>query len=270
MILLGKKTIAVAYIRVSTEKQELGPDAQRKAITEWGLRTKTTIAEVFTDEDVSGKTKVGDRPGLSAAIASLQKHRAGVLIVAKRDRLARDVEVSRVATRMAREAGASIRSADGLSDFTGSAAVLTEGMQDVFAEHERAVIQERTIAALAVKRARGEMTGQPPYGWRLRSGDPAEKLLEPDPFEQWVIRRVHARHAKGETVRGIASALYGMGVRSRHGKKPAPSLVANALRLTPAEGLPVVATNEGFSKLRASYIPYAGRADWTRQHRKVG
>jgi DNA invertase Pin-like site-specific DNA recombinase len=35
------------------------------------------------------------------------------------------------------------------------------------ARFERAMIAARTKAALAVKKARGESTGTPPYGWRV-------------------------------------------------------------------------------------------------------
>ena len=40
-------------------------------------------------------------------------------------------------------------------------------MVDAFAEYERAIIRARTRAALAVKRGRGERTGEVPYGFRL-------------------------------------------------------------------------------------------------------
>ena len=44
------------------------------------------------------------------------------------------------------------------------------GIVDVFAAYEREVIRARTRAALGVKRARGERTGEIPYGYRVAAG----------------------------------------------------------------------------------------------------
>jgi DNA invertase Pin-like site-specific DNA recombinase len=148
---------AVAYLRVSTDRQELGPEAQRAAIEAWAAREGVTVAAWHVDAGVSGAAAIADRPELVAALASLTVHRAGVLVVAKRDRLARDVMAAAMLERMALDAGARIVSAAGEgTDSNDPSAVLMRTLVDAFAQYERAMIAARTKAALGAKRARGE------------------------------------------------------------------------------------------------------------------
>ena len=88
-----------------------------------------------------------DRPGLAAALTALRSVGAGVLAVARRDRLARDVALAAAIDRAVEHAGAKVRSADGAGDGDGPADRLLRGMLDLTAEYERALIRTRTRAA---------------------------------------------------------------------------------------------------------------------------
>src|SRR5437016_1706481 len=102
-----------------------------------------------------------------AALALVTAHGAGVILVAKRDRLARDPMVAAVAESLAARAGAVVVSADGAGNGDDPGAVLMRRMVDAFAEYERALIRARTRSALAVKRGRGErISRHVPYGFR--------------------------------------------------------------------------------------------------------
>lgn len=87
----GDLSKAVAYLRVSTTDQHLGPEAQRKSIETWAAANGVQVVAWHADPGVSGGSDLDDRPGLVAALAELRLVGAGVLVVAKRDRLARDV-----------------------------------------------------------------------------------------------------------------------------------------------------------------------------------
>jgi DNA invertase Pin-like site-specific DNA recombinase len=80
----------VAYYRVSTDKQGrfgLGMEAQREAVTRF-LATRGQLAGEFVEVE-SGRNHT-NRPQLTAALAECRKRRA-VLVIAKLDRLARNV-----------------------------------------------------------------------------------------------------------------------------------------------------------------------------------
>ena len=217
---------AVAYIRVSTDRQELGPEAQRAAIEAWASREGVTVVAWHVEAGVSGAAAIADRPELVAALASLTVHRAGVLVVAKRDRLARDVMAAAMLERMALDAGARIVSAAGEgTDSNDPSARLMRTLVDAFAEYERAMIAARTRAALKAKRARGERAGTVPYGF---TSDAAGRL-SPCPAERAVIAQVHALRAAGVTLRGIVAELARAGVVGRTGNALAMAQVQNIL-----------------------------------------
>jgi len=217
---------AVAYLRVSTDRQELGPEAQRAAIEAWAAREGVTVAAWHVDAGVSGAAAIADRPELVAALASLTVHRAGVLVVAKRDRLARDVMAAAMLERMALDAGARIVSAAGEgTDSNDPSAVLMRTLVDAFAQYERAMIAARTKAALGAKRARGERAGTVPYGF---TSDAAGRL-SPCPAERAIIAQVHALRAAGVTLRGIVAELARAGVVGRTGNTLAMAQVQNIL-----------------------------------------
>ena len=208
---------AVAYLRVSTDEQHLGPEAQRAAIEAWATREGVTVVAWHTDAGVSGAAEIARRPGLVAAIAALREHGAGVLIVAKRDRLARDVMAAAMIERMSADAGARVVSAAGEgTDASDPSAMLMRRLVDAFAEYERAMIAARTSAALQVKRTRGESTGEAPYGWQTGEGG----RLVPNATEQAVIARVRALRASGLSMRAIVAALTAEGVQTRSGGAP--------------------------------------------------
>lgn len=217
---------AVAYLRVSTDRQELGPEAQRAAIEAWASREGVTVAAWHVEAGVSGAAAIADRPELVAALASLTVHRAGVLVVAKRDRLARDVMAAAMLERMACDAGARIVSAAGEgTDSNDPSAVLMRTLVDAFAQYERAMIAARTKAALGAKRARGERAGTVPYGF---TSDAAGRL-SPCAAERAVIAQVRALRAAGMTLRGIVAELGRVGIVGRTGNALAMAQVQNIL-----------------------------------------
>jgi DNA invertase Pin-like site-specific DNA recombinase len=206
----GDPKLAVAYLRVSTEDQRLGPEAQRMAIEQWAAREDVQISSWHTDNGISGGAALDKRPALLAALDALKQAEAGLLIVAKRDRLARDVMVAAMVERLAERGGARIVSADGMGNIEGPEGQLMRGMVDLFAQYERALIRARTRAALGVKKSRGERVGQIPYGKRLEG----DRLVD-DLEECSVIQEVLRRRSEGQSAKTIAKALNDQGTPAR-------------------------------------------------------
>lgn len=213
----GDSKRAVAYVRVSTDQQLLGPSAQRQAIERWAAANGVTIVSWHLDQGVSGGAALEKRPALIAAVDDLGAHGAGLLIVAKRDRLARDVVLAAMIEQLAKRQGARVVSAagEGDGDENDPAALLMRRMVDAFAEYERAIIRARTRAALGVKRGRGERIGEVPYGFRLAADD---THVEPDAAEQAVIAKVMEMRAAGLSIRSIVAECARAGIVSRAGR----------------------------------------------------
>jgi len=218
---------AVAYIRVSTEEQHLGPEAQLAAIEQWAARQGVTLVAIHRDIGVSGATPLADCKGLMAALEDLRVHAAGLLVVAKRDRLARDVMKSAMAEARAEALGARIVSAAGEGDGTDPAAKLMRTIIDAFAEYERAIIGARTEAALAAKKVKGERIGGIPYGFSDVDGK-----LVPNAEERAVILEAKYLSSNGLSMRGICAKFASEGTVFRNFSWNSP---AHADRLLKAE-----------------------------------
>lgn len=145
----------VAYYRVSTRKQKrsgLGLESQRAIIAHYAKQDKATIVEEFT-ESQSGKN-IENRPVLREAINYCLRHNY-TLIVAKLDRLSRDVEhIFKIKKKLNnRFKSCDLPSSDSLtlSIFAG------------LAQRERELISIRTKAALKVKKEQGVKLGNPKH-----------------------------------------------------------------------------------------------------------
>lgn len=72
------------YIRNSTEDQKESPEVQKREI----LGRYPTVSEFFHDDGVSGAAGIEKRPALTLLLRTVKK--GDMIVVAKRDRLARD------------------------------------------------------------------------------------------------------------------------------------------------------------------------------------
>ena len=82
---------------------------------------------MFADHGVGGAEGLDKRIGLGAALAALRQKRAGVLLVAKRDRLARDPILAAMLERQVEREGSVVRAADGAGNGEGPEAVSSAG-----------------------------------------------------------------------------------------------------------------------------------------------
>ena len=208
-------TTAIGYVRVSTDGQAesgAGLAAQRAAIETFAKRHGLTITAWHEDAGVSGAAAIEDRPGLMAALAGLR--RGSVLIVAKRDRIARDTLTALTIERTVNRLRASIMSADGVGNGDEAADLFMRSIMDAAAAFERGLIKQRTRAALAAKRRAGERTGEVPFGWTLGEDG---RLVEVE-AEQLVLANIKACRAAGMSLRQIAAILTDANVPTKKGR----------------------------------------------------
>lgn len=216
---------AIGYIRVSTEEQRLGLGAQRDLIIQWCSREGIPLGSIHEDHGVGGGAALEARAGFLGAVGALE--RGDVLIVAKRDRLARDVVIAAMLTRLVERKGATIAAASGGANGDTPEAALLRGILDLFAQYEREILRSRTRQALAVKRSRGERIGQIPYGYQLG----ADGLhLEEAPQEQQAIELLLSLRRAGLSLRRIAAALNAQAPGAARGSRWHPTTVARLLR----------------------------------------
>src|SRR5262249_40481249 len=177
---------AIGYIRVSSEEQAdsgLGLEAQRQRINAYCEMKGLKLAGVFEDPGVSGGKPLGTRPSGTRLLAEAKRSR-GIVVVARLDRLFRSVADAAQTIASFDKLGIELVAISEGFDMTNPYGRAMAQMASVFAELERAMIRERTKAAMKVKRGRGErMSHHVPFGW---DEGPNGVLVE-NPSEQKVI-----------------------------------------------------------------------------------
>lgn len=220
-------TRAVAYLRASTRRQELSPAAQRKMLSEWTREHGVEVVAEHLDHGVSGATELGDRPALLTALEDLSKLEAGLLLVAKRDRLGRSVETLVLVEREVRRLGARVVAADG-----GNGDDLHDKFMrrilDAVAEHERELIRARTRAALAVRREQGRRTGAVPLGFSCDDDGHLQVNLR----ERRAAGLARRLRDGGLSLRDVAERLDEAGYRTRAGSPWHPEQIRRLLLLS--------------------------------------
>jgi len=211
----------IAYYRVSTQRQGqsgLGLEAQKSAVKAF-IKDAQLISE-FTEVE-SGTKKY--RPQLIKALA-LAKEKKAILVIAKLDRLARNLHfISGLI-----ESGVQFVAAD-----MPEADRTWLQMAAVFGEWEARKISERTKSALQAAKARGTVLGSPSPENGSKAGLIVIKAKSEayansvEPVLQSVVARV------GKNLRAIAAELQLRGIKTARGNDVwYPSQVAQLLRKT--------------------------------------
>jgi DNA invertase Pin-like site-specific DNA recombinase len=155
----AKCTSAVGYFRVSTKRQGesgLGLDAQQKAVGDYCRSASLSLSKTFKEME-SGKRS--NRPQLAMALAHCRRTGAK-LIVAKMDRLARNLHFL---------TGLLESKVDFIACDNPHANRLTVHILAAVAENEATAISQRTTAALAAAKRRGQLLGSArPGHWNGR------------------------------------------------------------------------------------------------------
>lgn len=138
----------IAYARVSTADQSL--DLQMDALKKFGYD------RIYTEKASGGKD---DRPELAKALEMLRE--GDTFVVYKLDRLARSTLKLIETLDLLNKKGVEFVSLSDNIDTSTAAGKAMFGMMAVFAEFERSIIRERTVAGLEAARARGRKGGRP-------------------------------------------------------------------------------------------------------------
>lgn len=152
----------LAYVRVSTEEQSLsglGLADQRSVIEHAATARSWQDVEFVSDAGFSGKSL--SRPGITDALQRLARGEAGVLVVAKLDRLSRSLLDFASLMDLANRQGWELVVLDLGIDTTEPSGRLMASVMASFAEYERNILSRRTSAALQQKKIAGARLGRP-------------------------------------------------------------------------------------------------------------
>lgn len=225
----------IAYYRVSTQKQGqsgLGLDAQRSIVERYAESVGGEIVCSYREVESGRKSA---RPELMKAI-SHARHVGGTLVIAKLDRLARNVAFT--ATLM--DSGLKFVACD-----VPHANEMTIHILAALAQQEAKLISERTKAALAELKKRGVKLGGARKGhWdnpesRRRRDEGLRKARELAKVSRseravgslsFLMPLIRELRGEGRSLREIARRLNEEGMTTRRGKEWSAVAVLRALR----------------------------------------
>jgi len=191
------------YVRVSHAEQAqsgAGLQAQRDSIEAVVRQRGWELAAIYEDAGASGKSTNG-RPGLEEALRAVESGAAGILIVAKLDRLSRSlVDFGKILERSQKRGWAFVANDLGIDTSSATGELIANVMMSV-SQWERKAISERTTAALAVKKREGVKLGNPKLGKSSAK----------------VRRRIERARARGDSYRKIAAKLNADGIPTSQG-----------------------------------------------------
>ena len=153
-------TTVILYMRVSTEFQTVEP--QRLELLNYCDRNGWSVAGEYVDV-VSGATE--SREALDRMLGDIEGRRIGAeaVLVVKLDRLGRSIlNVITLVNRLAKSQVAVICTSQGIDTRSSNpCGKMVLSIMAAFAEFERDIIRERTVAGLAAAKGRGVVLGRP-------------------------------------------------------------------------------------------------------------
>jgi len=219
----------VAYIRVSTDQQDLSLEVQAMKLNAFCQFHSLVPVSIFSDEDVSGRKHLLERPGGKAMMQYIKNNPDISGVVALRvDRMFRndidglttadlwaDNNIDFYATDIAGNS-VNVRSSHGRLMFT---------LMLSFAVFESMRIGERTQDAMAALKAAKKKYSQAPYGFYANS----ENGLVAHEGETAIVRKIINLTLDGFSNTRIADLLNEEKVKTKRDKVWHPSTIRNLL-----------------------------------------
>lgn len=209
-------TRVIAYVRVSTEEQAgsgQSLEAQRNKVTLFCQLHDLDLIQVIEDAGISAKSL--DRPNLTAAFRMIDAGEVAGLVVAKLDRLTRNVaDLGQILNHFTPIGPGQLFSVADSIDTRTAAGRMVANILVTIAQWERETIVERTQEVMTLKRSKGERLGEIPLGWQL---GPDGKSLIPCPSELAAIGIIRSLAGAGYSLRGIASELDNLKIPTKRG-----------------------------------------------------
>lgn len=238
---------AIGYVRVSTAEQAvsgLGLADQRQRIEAYCVMRGLTLVRIIDEHNgrkdgkpsakrqrngCSGGKPLAKRLGGAKLLEALRRKQASAVVTLKLDRCFRNAADCLATVEAWQRKGVVWHVID-----LGGNAIDTSSANGKFmltvlagaAEMERNLTRERTRAALAVKRGRGErISRHPPFGYRFADGK-----LKLEPSEQRAVKAVLRLRKRGLSLRQISSRLAERGIFGRTGQPLSAKTIAEIVK----------------------------------------
>lgn len=222
---------AVLYARYSTGNQSpLSVDAQLRLCREKAAAIGAHVVREFIDPEISGFVSGGGRPQYQALLALARAGGCDVVICEHSNRMARDGEAGWHVFNLFKRLGLRYVTVQE-SDMT----VMSQAISTLMSEHKGEEVSQFTRRGLHQVVEDGRSAGGLSYGYRVKReydarGEPIRGLLEIDPAQADVVRRIFRAYAAGASPLALAAQLNAEGVPGPRGGLWNHSTIAGSAR----------------------------------------
>ncbi|WP_251131988.1 MULTISPECIES: recombinase family protein [unclassified Exiguobacterium] len=253
----GKR--AAIYARVSTVEQAdegYSIDAQLKILRNICDEKGFELVEEFVDRGISGKDIV-NRPGLQAMLQAVEERRLDIVLVWKMNRLSRKItDMLNIVDSLKLYNVEFYSHTDNIDTNTPQGSFQFHIMAAV-SEFERKNIAENVKMGMIERAQSGRWNGGVVYGYDIiKVRDTMRKrgdtLLEINPAEAEVVRKIFNLYNQGDGYKTIANRLNHEGHKTKHKREHSINGVKTIL----------------MNPLYAGYIRYNVRQEWSTKRRK--
>ena len=238
---------AIGYIRVSTDAQagedRFGIEAQKEQISKYASDHSITIVDWMKDEISGTKDR---RPAFDQIIyGDITNPPYEAVIVAKNDRIARDINVYFFFKMMLKKKNIALISISEDFGQFGVFSSILEAFTMCVAEMERDNINKRTSMGRGVKASQGGYSGgRPPFGYTVQN-----KQLLIVPEEAKLVSEIFKMNQSGATLQAIADFANESGLKTHNGSEFRTSTIQTIL---------------ANRKMYEGYYRYGKQQDWVK------
>jgi DNA invertase Pin-like site-specific DNA recombinase len=209
---------AVAYYRMSTDKQEDSIDRQRSQVEPYAARRGYTIVRDYLDEGISGDEQE-KRKGFMRMLKDAQRGDFAIIVCDDKDRFGRfDTIDYGYYVKPLRDAGIQLDAvAQGMVDWSSFAGRISDAVLQEAKKLESQAISRRVLTRFLMMAQEGKwFSGKTPYGYcktkdlHLVEGDPSEVRVVHWLFETYAHQQVSLRWMATELeARGVLNPTGG-------------------------------------------------------------
>jgi DNA invertase Pin-like site-specific DNA recombinase len=208
-------TKAVAYYRMSTDKQEHSIDRQRAQVRAYAARQGYDLAHEYADEGIAGD-EFDRRTDFLRMLKAAAAGGFAVIVVDEPSRLSRQDPIDFIVkvVEPLRRAGVKVDTAsNGLLDYQSLAGLILSVVKADQSSGESKNMSRRVLTRLIAKALSGAWQGIVPYGYRARGHGKDRRLVEGPEEEVRVVRWVYeAVGRRGMTLGEVCAELAARGV----------------------------------------------------------
>lgn len=194
--------LAVAYMRMSTDKQEYSLESQLRLIQEFSIKNDYFLKNTYIDEGISGKT-AEKRPAFLKMIEDSFFHSFDYILIYDSSRFARNLEQSLVYKSILKKNGVCLIS---ITEPTldDDISLITDALFGAMNEMYIRKLSKNVKRGLEQKVLRGEFFGNTPYGYEH---SPISKQLVVNKKQAHIIKYFFNETKKGRSAFSLACEM---------------------------------------------------------------